>query len=86
MLLLRQELEALQVSETMLQNMPRKTISLRRRQPAECQHEPPYPGLHTVLFSIRDPDWTAHRKSKRCPQEGPHLIAKCGEFRSLPHR
>lgn len=42
--------------------------------------EPAYPGLHTCLISIRDPDWTAHRPSKRCSIEEPHLIAKCGEF------
>lgn len=53
----------------------------KRREPTDMQSgEPAYPGLHTCLISIRDPDWTAHRPSKRCPIEEPHLIAKCGEF------
>jgi hypothetical protein len=33
-----------------------------------------------VCFSIRFPDMTGHRKSKRCPIEEPHLIKDCGEF------
>lgn len=66
-----------------LNRLERATRELRkmlRREPTDLQCEPSYPGLHTVLISLRDPDLTAHRPSKRCPIEEPHLIAKCGEF------
>lgn len=52
----------------------------KRREPTDLQHEPAYPGLHTVLISIRDPEWTAHTPSKRCPIEEVHKISQCAEF------
>jgi len=48
--------------------------------PRNLQVEPPYPGLNTVCFSIRYPDWTIHRKSSRCGKDWPHKIDECGEF------
>ncbi len=59
----------------------REIFAVKRREPTDCQHEPHYPGLHTVLLSIRDPEWPVHTPSKRCPIEEPHLITRCGEFR-----
>lgn len=53
------------------------------REPTDLEHEPDYPGLHTMLISIRDPEWTAHTASKRCPIEEPHMITKCGEFQPV---
>jgi hypothetical protein len=73
-------------SHSLLSSMSRKMLTLKRRAPRDCQHEPPYPGLHTVLISMRDPDMTAHSPSKRCPIEEPHQIAKCGEFQPKPKR
>lgn len=46
----------------------------------DCQHEPPYPGAETVVFSIRAPDHTCHLPSERCQVQEPHLIADCSEF------
>ena len=57
-----------------------------RPEPRNLQCEPRYPGLHTVCLSIRFPDWTIHRKSKRCPVEEAHLIAECGEFQDASVR
>ena len=48
--------------------------------PLNCRHEPPYLRHRTVVFSIRNPDMTVHRRTLRCPVEYPHLIAACGEF------
>ena len=42
--------------------------------------EPPYPGLQTVVFSIRFPEMTAHSATERCSLEEPHLISACGEW------
>lgn len=61
--------------------MTTKVVIRRQRpEPTDLQCEPPYPGLHTVLLFMRDPEWTAHTRSKRCPIEEPHLISECGEF------
>jgi len=46
----------------------------------DCRHEPPYPGLDTVLFSIADPSLTAHLPMASCPIEHPHRISECGEW------
>jgi hypothetical protein len=53
-----------------------------RPEPTNLQTEPRYPGLHMCCFSIRFPEWTIHRKSKRCQIEEAHLIENCGEFQS----
>lgn len=45
-----------------------------------CQIEPAYPGLETVVYSIRFPHLTAHRPTERCPIEGPHEVNDCGEW------
>ena len=44
------------------------------------QHEPPYPGDATVVFSMRAPGMTAHRATKVCLIEAPHAIAECGKW------
>src|ERR1700683_5354287 len=54
--------------------------TLKREEPRNLQAEPPYPGLHTACMSIRFPEWTSHRRSKRCPIEEPHKVEDCGEF------
>ena len=52
-----------------------------RETPRDCRHEPPYPGLHTVLFTDHGGSSTVmHKPSQRCPVEEPHLMATCGEF------
>lgn len=45
-----------------------------------CQHEPPYPGLNTVVMSIRYPERTAHKPTALCVIEAPHLTRECGEW------
>lgn len=57
---------------------------MKREAPRNCQQEPSYPGLFTVVFSIRKPDMTAHWPSERCGVQEPHAIAECGEFRAAP--
>jgi hypothetical protein len=52
----------------------------QRSEPYGCQHEPPYPGLETVTFSVRFPDMTCHHPSERCAIQEPHQIEECGEF------
>lgn len=51
-----------------------------RDDPTNLQAEPGYPGIQTVVFSIRSPNMTAHISSERCLIECPHLISECGEF------
>lgn len=51
-----------------------------KKDASDCRNEPPYPGLHTVVFAINAPNLTCHTASKRCPTEGPHTIKQCGEF------
>lgn len=48
--------------------------------PKNAQHEPPYPGDSTVVFSMRAPDMTAHAPTKLCSIQEPHAIAECGEW------
>lgn len=45
-------------------------------------YEPPFKGLHTVMFSMLDPDLVMHKSSKRCATECPHDIKECGEFQT----
>lgn len=52
-----------------------------RPAPRNCQQEPPYPGLDTVVFSLRAPDLVAHLAREDCPIETPHPIAECGAFK-----
>lgn len=47
-----------------------------REIPHSLDHEPIYPGLDTVVFSIRFPDWTIHKPSWRCDIECPHLAKR----------
>jgi hypothetical protein len=51
-----------------------------RPAPADCRHEPPYPGADTVTVSFAHPDHVAHLPSERCGIEEPHEIEHCGEF------
>lgn len=53
-----------------------------RPAPSDCRQEPPYPGLETVLFSIRAPEMTGHQPTDRCSREEPHAITECGEWHS----
>jgi hypothetical protein len=48
-------------------------------------HEPRewFRGRHVVMFSMKDPDLVMHRPSKRCPEEIPHEMRKCGEFKEI---
>lgn len=57
-------------------------FSRMSKRPAQtnCQQEPPYPDHATVVFTIREPEWTAHAASSRCAIEEPHRIDDCGEF------
>jgi hypothetical protein len=50
------------------------------RVPTNCQVEPPYPGLETVVFVLRSPNMTAHNVTALCSVEQPHPIADCGEW------
>ena len=43
-------------------------------------YEPRFKGLHTVMFSLVNPDFVMHRPSKRCELEYPHEMKECGEF------
>jgi hypothetical protein len=52
-----------------------------RQTPTNLQAEPPYPGLETVCFSLRFPDWTVHLKTALCEKDWPHEIAECGEWK-----
>jgi hypothetical protein len=54
-------------------------VTDRPRQ-TDCQIEPAYPDHDTVLWSFRFPEFVAHRPSKRCCKECPHLMAECKEF------
>lgn len=51
-----------------------------REAPINLSAEPSYPGLDTVCFSIRFPDWTIHMRTERCPKDWPHKISECGEW------
>lgn len=50
---------------------------MQRDAPRDLRAEPAYPGLLTVAFSLRHPDWTAHRRTAKCPREEPHPVAAC---------
>lgn len=52
-----------------------------RPMQTNCQNEPAYPGVDTVVFSIRDPEQTVHNLTERCGIEHPHAIKYCGEFK-----
>jgi len=52
----------------------------KRSTPANCRHEPPYPDLPTVIFSLNAPDWTAHGVMALCQIEEPHPTTACGEW------
>lgn len=52
---------------------------LRPKQ-TNCQVEPAYPGLDTVVFALSNPYYTCHAQSSLCEKEYPHLISQCGEF------
>ncbi len=53
---------------------------MTRAAPTNCQQEPNYPGVRTVVFALRFPDMTAHAPTRRCGIQEPHAIAECGEF------
>jgi hypothetical protein len=53
---------------------------MNRPRQTNCQQEPAYPGADTVVFSIRDPMMTVHRKRDDCPIEEPHSIVDCGAW------
>jgi len=57
-----------------------------RPAPKNLTAEPPYPGLATVVFALRFPDWTYHAASARCRREEPHEILECGEWRRQDER
>ena len=57
------------------------TKPTERPKPKSLQAEPPYPGLETVIHSLRSPDWTAHLATELCPTECPHPVSACGEFK-----
>jgi hypothetical protein len=42
-----------------------------------------FKGLHVVMFAMVDPNTVMHKPSKRCPQEYPHEMVKCGEFNAV---
>ena len=51
-----------------------------RPPPVDCQHEPPYPLLPTVLMSLAAPHLVAHSPRSDCQIEEPHRIEACGYF------
>jgi hypothetical protein len=55
------------------------TLAERPKQ-TECRHEPPYPGLDTVIFCLSTPNMTCHLSTPCCPLESPHHIDECGEW------
>jgi hypothetical protein len=59
-------------------------VPAERDAPTNCQQEPSYPGAETVVFSIRFPELTCHRPTKRCQIEAPHAIAECDEWTGTP--
>jgi hypothetical protein len=61
-----------------------RCVTPHRTAPCNAQHEPPFPGLGTVLFSIRSPEQTAHAPTSRCAIECPHPASSCGEWASDP--
>ena len=54
---------------------------LERETPRNLQAEPAYPWLTMVSFSLRAPEFTAHRRTNRCGKEHPHPISECGEWK-----
>jgi hypothetical protein len=54
---------------------PALTCYAVRETPHNLSAEPPYPNCDTVIFSIRAPDWTAHKRGDNCQIEQPHLIS-----------
>jgi hypothetical protein len=56
------------------------TIMIVRDKPTNLVAEPPYPYHPTVVFSIRHPEYTAHKKTSRCAIQRPHKISECGEW------
>lgn len=61
--------------------MPEKLRMSERSRQTNCQIEPSYPSMHTVVWSFRYPDMTAHDPTLWCPIEGPHLIVECDEWK-----
>lgn len=51
-----------------------------RPRQTDCQVEPSYPGMNTVIFALIAPDMTCHAAMHTCPIEGPHMIHECGEW------
>ena len=51
-----------------------------RDKPINCQIEPNFPGLETVICSFRDPEWVCHNKMFDCKKEYPHKINECLMF------
>lgn len=49
-------------------------------KPVNCEHEPPYPGDPTVVFSMLTPNMTVHVPTELCSIEEPHEIAECAEW------
>ena len=56
-------------------------LPARPRQ-TNCEQEPAYPGMPTVVWSFRFPDHdlTVHLATDRCALEYPHPIAECAEW------
>lgn len=52
-----------------------------RDMPRNLSAEPNYPGIQTVMFSMRFPDFTCHLKISRCEKEWPHYISDCREWK-----
>lgn len=51
-----------------------------RPAPTDCEHEPPFPGMDTVVVSFRYPDLTCHLPRPDCGIKEPHRIDECGAF------
>ena len=62
---------------------PKRQWAARPAQ-TNCQQEPRYPRHRTVVCAFGWPDMTSHRAARRCPIEGPHMIAEGGEFAAPP--
>ena len=71
--------EQLNLSRSLRSDAVKDSMTDRPKQ-TDCCNEPPYPGLDTVVFCIRDPDWACHGILPYCSIEYPHLISECGEF------
>jgi hypothetical protein len=57
---------------------------MNRQIPVNLSCESDYPGeKDLVVFSIRFPDLTAHRKHIECEIEEPHKIDNCGLWKNI---